>query len=190
VGGNLASVWHALKNEKSSQHWETTMEYVRLGLGQDVDSVNVRLDPGGAQGALSLLWRGQEIAESAYALSDGMLSYLCFVALFRLEADASLLVFDEPETHLHPELMNRVVGFLESIATRTNVLVCTHSDRFLDALTDPVRSAALMELDGERATRIVRTTKKRLEPWLDQYRGLGKVRAEGLQSVVFEEDAT
>ena len=188
VGANLVGVWHALKNEKSSQHWDTTMEYVRLGLGQEVDSVNVRLDPGGAQGALSLLWRGQESAEPAYSLSDGMLSYLCFVAMFRLEAPASLLVFDEPETHLHPDLLQRVVGFFESIATRSNVLLCTHSDRLLDALADPVKSAVLMDLDSERATRLLRTTEASLKPWLEKYRGLGRVRAAGLESEVFDSE--
>jgi hypothetical protein len=37
---NLANAYHALRTEHDEEHWRTIMDYVRLGLGDSVDSVN------------------------------------------------------------------------------------------------------------------------------------------------------
>ena len=184
-GANLANAFHALRNDKPHEHWRQTMEYVRLGLGTDVESIDSRVDPGGGQIALALRRRGVGQPEPAFSLSDGMLSYLAFVALFRLEAPTSLLVFDEPEVHLHPSLLGRVLGFFDAISEHTSVLLCTHSDRLLDGLSDPAGSAALIELDEHRGASIVRPDGPALEEWLKKYSGLGSLRADGYEPIVF-----
>jgi predicted ATPase len=108
-----------------------------------------------------------------------MLAYLSFVALFRLNTKKSLIAFDEPELHLHPELLLRVLGFFEEMAKERPVLLATHSDRLLDGLTDPARSVVLCELDERRATKLVRPDPDALRDWLTDYRGLGDVRGAG-----------
>jgi predicted ATPase len=188
MGGlNLANAFHTLRSNKSPKHFERTMEYVRLGLGDDVESIESPVDPGGGRIGLALRRVGAAQAEPAFTWSDGMLSYLAFVALFRLEAPAPLLVFDEPEVHLHPHLLQRVIGFFDAMGERTNVLICTHSDRLLDALPDPAAAARLMELDATRAVRIIEPDADVLKRWLEKYSGagLGTLRAEGLEPVVF-----
>ncbi len=182
---NLANCYFALRNDKSEQHWQTTMDYVRLGLGADIESVNTRVDPAGGRVALSLKRFGVEVQESAFALSEGMLTYLAYVALLRLEAPTSLLVLDELETHLHPRLINRLVAFLDTISERTTVLAFTHSDRLLDALPDPARSVLLLELTESHATQVRRPNEEALKTWLDVYAGLGDARAAGHQKSVF-----
>jgi len=187
---NLASAFHDLKNERSPQHWETTMDYVRLGLGEDIESINTRADAGGGSIGLTLKRRGIQRQEPAFTLSEGMLAYLAFVAIFRLEAPTSLLVFDEPDVHLHPSLLARVVGFAESIGERCPVLITTHSDRLLDYLSDPVGSAVLMELDEKRSTRLLRPDPELYAKWMKDYAGLGDLRADGAERSIFtREDA-
>ncbi|MEP7122984.1 MAG: AAA family ATPase [Byssovorax sp.] len=178
-GGNLASAFNSLRNEFSEAHWRETMDYVRLGLGQDVESINTRADPGGGVIALRLKYAGLDAQIPSFNLSDGMLAYLCFVALYRLNTKKSLIAFDEPETHLHPELLMRVLGFFEEMAKDRPVLLTTHSDRLLDGLSDPARSVVLCELDERRATRLVRPDADALREWLKDYRGLGDVRSAG-----------
>lgn len=186
LGGlGLANAYFKLRNERSPREWETTMEYVRLGLGEDVESINTRADAGGGSIGMTLKRRGVDKQESAYVLSDGMLAYLAFVAIFRLETPTSLLAFDEPELHLHPSLLARVVGFAESIGERCPVLITTHSDRLLDYLSDPVGSAILMELDEKRATRLLRPDPEMYAKWMDDYRGLGEIRAHGAERSIF-----
>lgn len=178
-GANLPNAWSALKNDFSEAHWRETMDYVRLGLGPDVESVNVRADPGGGSIALRLKYAGLDEQIPSFAISDGTLAYLAFVALYRLNTKKSLIAFDEPETHLHPELLQRVLGFFEAMAKERPVLLATHSDRLLDGLSDPARSVVLCELDERRATRLVRPDPDALRDWLTDYRGLGDVRGAG-----------
>jgi predicted ATPase len=53
-GRNLASVYFKLRNEFDDAHWAQTMDYVRLGLGDQIASVNTRVDPAGGNVALEL----------------------------------------------------------------------------------------------------------------------------------------
>jgi predicted ATPase len=178
-GNNLANAFHDLKNNLSEAHWQETMDYVRLGLGYNIESINTRSDPGGGSISLRLKYAGLDEQIPAFSLSDGMLSYLCFVALARLNTKKSLIAFDEPETHLHPELLMRVLDFLEAMADERPVLLATHSDRLLDGLTDPARSVVLCELDERRATRLVYPDAQALAEWLKDYRGVGDIRSAG-----------
>ncbi len=189
-GANLANVFQALKNDYSENHWQETMALVRMGLGQQIESINTRPDASGGFISLRLKYRGIDEQVPAFSLSDGMLAYLCWVALYRT-SDQSLLAFDEPEVHLHPELLARVVGFLEAIAEKRPVLIATHSDRLLDCLSEPARSVVLCEIDNELATRLVRPDAERLAEWLRDYRGLGDIRGAGhAQSVLTRHDVT
>jgi predicted ATPase len=122
----------------------------------------------------------------AAQLSDGMLAYLAFVALFRLQAERpSLVALDEPDLHLHPRLLMRVLDMFESMAQDNPVLVATHSDRLLDGLSDPAKSVVLCELDENQATRLVRPDPKALRDWLERYRGLGEIRGAGHEASIF-----
>src|SRR5439155_15678001 len=107
-------------------------------------------DPGGGTIALWLKYTSVDPQLPASALSDGSLAYLALVDLYRLPTHASLLAFDEPELHLHPELLMRALDFFEAMARDRPVLLATHSDRLLDGLSEPSRAAVLCELDEER----------------------------------------
>jgi predicted ATPase len=183
-GENLANAFAWLK-DRPGGHWETTMDWVRLGLGHDIETVLTEAQPGGGAIALSLRYKAEKVIP-AYALSDGMLAYLAFVAVFRLNGNNSLLAFDEPELHLHPELLARVVDFMEAAAECRPVLVATQSDALVDHLQEPAAAVVLCELDDKGTTQIVRPNPAALARWLDRYRGLGDIRAAGHQRSVMQ----
>jgi len=106
-----------------------------------------------------------------------------------LHAEHGFLAFDEPESHMHPELLVRVVWLLEEIAASCPVIVSTHSDRLLDALSEPARSVVLCELDETRSTRLRRPDPAALDRWLKRYRGVGELRSQGYAPHVFQEIA-
>ncbi|MFW9890078.1 MAG: AAA family ATPase [Candidatus Thorarchaeota archaeon] len=55
-----------------------------------------------------------------------------------------LLIFEEPEAHLHPRLVIEVVKLLVGLVNRkVNVLVTTHSQFFLSALNNHIRASKL-----------------------------------------------
>lgn len=177
-GSNLANVFHTLRNERPREHWDATMDFVRMGLGEAVESVNTRADAGGGAIAVALELAGQDDLLPAHALSDGQLAWLCFVALYRLDSERSLLGFDEPELHMHPELLVRVVQLFEEMARSHPVVIATHSDVLLDALTEPARSVRVCELEAG-ATRLRQLDAATLGRWMQRYRGVGHLRSEG-----------
>lgn len=186
-GSNLANVWHRLKNDFGARAWAAVMHDVRAGLGPDVEDVGTQADPSGGQVGLKVRFVDNTDIP-AFSLSDGMLVYLSFVALRHLpDPHRSLLAFDEPEGHLHPELLTRVVGLLEEVAEQRPLLLATHSDRLLDVLQDPAASAVLCDLGPDRTTRLRRPDPKALQSWLEDYRGLGDLRSHGYDASVFSE---
>ena len=177
LGSNLASVFHHLKN--GAPGWDETMDFVRLGLGDHVEEINVPAATAGYV-ALQMKLRGRDEPVPATALSDGQLAYLAMVALVRLPRPTRpLLAFDEPELHLHPELLSRVVQFFERLGRDQPVLLATHSDRLLDALSDPVKSVRVCDVDENGNGSIRELDAEALKLWLEKYRGVGDIRGSG-----------
>jgi predicted ATPase len=123
----------------------------------------------------------------AFAMSDGQLAYLALLGVLRLKRPVtpSLVAFDEPDLHLHPGLVRRLTSDLEIFGQQTSVVVATHSDALLDALSDPARSAVLCDLDERSATRCLRPDAEELQRWLESYRGLGELRSAGYEETIF-----
>jgi predicted ATPase len=182
-GRNLANVYHALRNQRD---WPQTLARVRLALGDQIEDVLTPADPSG--GRIGLAIRVAGVGEvPAFSMSDGQLAYLALLGVLRLQRPTppALVVFDEPDLHLHPSLARRVMADLETFARSTPVLAATQSDAMLDALTDPASASILCELDERHATQLVRPDREGLARWLEDYRGLGELRAAGYEGVVF-----
>ncbi|MBI2481419.1 MAG: AAA family ATPase [Planctomycetia bacterium] len=181
-GSNLPCVYHQLQNESSREQWDYTMELVRMGLGEWVESVNTRSDPGGGRIALSVKPRHTDTQIPAASLSDGQLAYLAFVALTQLPTERSVLCIDELELHLHPKMLSQVLSLLEVVAERVPVVVTTHSRRLLDLLSDPASSVAILDFDPQQwRTELRRFDAEALSDWLKDYDGLGKILDAGYQ---------
>jgi predicted ATPase len=190
-GQNLPNAYFSLRNERSADEWDHIMDLVRLGLGHWVESINTRPDGGGGKIALWLKLRNSDLQIPAVALSDGQLAYLGFVALTQLNAQRSLLCFDEPDLHLHPHLMARVLSLFQEVAERHPVILATHSRRLLDELDDPAESVAVCELNpDEFRTTVSRLNADRLGTWLESYDGLGQVLDAGYEASLLSNEPT
>jgi predicted ATPase len=60
-------------------------------------------------------------------LSDGTLRYLLWAAALLTPRPASLLVLNEPETSLHPDLLRPLADLIVTAAAHTQIVVVTHS---------------------------------------------------------------
>ena len=177
LGFNFASAWSALKNQSSSR-WQETMALVRLGIGDIIDTVNVDPDAGGGNIAVSVRFVGFAESIPAANLSDGQLSWLAFVALAQLNSKRSLLAIDEPELHLHPSLLGRVISMLAALKGAP-VIVSTHSDRVLEMLEDPVSAVRVCTLGPGGAVSISQIDAEELPRWLAEFGDLAQIRASG-----------
>lgn len=69
-----------------------------------------------------------------YPLSSGEISFIKFAAQVSLHIEnGSLLLLDEPETHLHPNFISRFVSLLDGLleATGSAAIIATHSVYFV-----------------------------------------------------------
>jgi predicted ATPase len=82
----------------------------------------------------SLSQPGMLRALPAAELSDGTLRYLLLVAALLSPRPPQLLVFNEPETSLHPELHKPLAELMLSVATRTQIVVVSHAERVVEQL--------------------------------------------------------
>lgn len=177
LGYNLANAWNELKNG-ASEDWQAALDLVRLGLGDHIDNVQLRADPGGGSVALSLRIKGLHDPVPAADLSDGQLSWLAFVAMAHLNVNRSLLAVDEPELHLHPSLLGRVISLLSTLPGGAPVILSTHSDRVLEMLEEPAEAIRVCALEGSRAV-VSRVDATELPRWLDEFGDIGQLRAAG-----------
>jgi len=183
-GADLASAFHALRNRPD---WPDTLETIRLVVDDDITDVTTPATASGGNIGLVVAYRTSG-SVPAFALSDGTLALLALIALMRLDggdAPRSLLVLDEPDLHLDPGAIGQVVALLQECSAHQPVVIATHSDRLLDCLSEPARSAILCDLDEQRRLRVRRPDRALLERWLKTYRGLGHLRAEGYDQLVF-----
>lgn len=88
-------------------------------------------------------------------LSDGTLRYLLLVAALLTPRPPGLMVLNEPETSLHPELLAPLGRLILAAARRTQIIVVSHAAPLINVLRDqPVTTVVELEKDfGE--TRIV-----------------------------------
>lgn len=178
-GRNLASVFQELRT-RGRAVWDPVMADVRKGLGQDVsDVVNPAKETTGFF-ELALRLDGRREVVHGAQLSAGQLSYLGLVALRHIEENFSLLVFDEPEVHLHPQLLVRATWLFEELAEKGPVIIATQADSMLDALSSDVESVRVISLNEKRETELHRLSAERLARWKAEYGSIGTLRREGL----------
>lgn len=136
-------------------------------------------DPGG--GKIGLEWVDARFSgrRAAEQMSEGMWSFLSLLAALLPVDPAQLIAFDEPDAHLHPSALRRLVGLLEEASSQATVVLTTHSSRILDELEDPARSLVICEPTDDG------TSMRELDPdharaWLEAYDGPSALRKRGL----------
>jgi predicted ATPase len=71
---------------------------------------------------------------SAAELSDGTLRYLLWIAALLSPRPAQLLVLNEPETSLHPDLLPALGRLMAKASERSQIFVVSHARRLIDTL--------------------------------------------------------
>lgn len=114
---------------------------------------------------LQLAQRGMLRPLRTAELSDGTVRFLLWAAALLSPQPPSLMVLNEPETSLHPDLVRPLASLIRTAAAHTQVVVVTHSKALLEHLdTVPVGDA-----DAESAA---------VE--IPLYKDFGETRIEGL----------
>jgi len=71
---------------------------------------------------------------SAAELSDGTLRYVLWIAALLTPRPPALMVLNEPETSLHPDLLAPLARLIGQAAKKSQIIVVTHASRLIEAL--------------------------------------------------------
>jgi predicted ATPase len=119
--------------------------------------------------------RGQTIP--ATRLSDGTLRYLCLLAILCDPNPPPVVCIEEPELGLHPDVLPGLADLLVEASTRCQLIVTTHSDILVDALSETPESVVICERRNG-VTVLHRLVAEELAIWLEKYR-LGQLWTRG-----------
>ncbi len=142
-----------------------------------------RMDfPPVAAGSLTMTWKERQYTQPLYThqLSEGTLRFIWLVTLLQSPGLPTMTLIDEPEVSLHPEMLRLLSGLFREAATRTQLIVATHSERLVGFL-EPSELLAC-DLDEQGGTVVTRASNLDLSAWLGEYSlgqlwGLGRLGA-------------
>ena len=97
---------------------------------------------------------------------------MALLALLLSPSLPPLICIEEPELGLHPDAVSLLAEVLADAADRTQLIVATHSETLVSALTEQANSVLVCE--NREGTVLHRVESEKLRHWLDKYR-LGEI---------------
>ncbi len=128
-------------------------------------------------GSVQIFFTEEDTSIPATRLSDGALRYLCLLAILYNPKPPPVVCIEEPELGLHPDIVAGLAKHLRAASERMQLIVTTHSDILIDALSDTPESIVVFE-NHDGATRMNRLDPDELNEWLEEYR-LGQLWTSG-----------
>ena len=169
-GKNLGMVLNRLEgNSKAKNQLLTALRQLYHG----IDDYHVQVEAGSVQ----VFLKEGNVPIPATRLSDGTLRYLCLLAILCNPRLPPLVCIEEPELGLHPDILPGLANLLREASERCQIIVTTHSDTLVDALTDTPESIVVCEKENGQ-TKLKRLDKGELSHWLEKYR-LGELWTSG-----------
>jgi predicted ATPase len=122
-----------------------------------------------AAGMLTMTWRDSNYKKPFFMqeLSEGTLRFIWLVSLLQSPGLSTITMIDEPEVSLHPELLSILADLMREASKRTQLIVATHSDRFIRFL-EP-KEIVVMDRDDDGDTTAAWGDSLDLDEWLKEY---------------------
>lgn len=160
-GADLAAAWQTIREIGDRAALDAAVEHAFPGAQVDVQ---VRGERFGLRMQQHGLLRPLDAAE----LSDGTLRYLLWIAALLTPRPPALLVLNEPETSLHPDLLPALGRLIAQAARQSQVIVVSHAPRLLAALEQEGAVLALQRLELDKdlgETRLAQLAMDEIPRW-------------------------
>ena len=105
----------------------------------------------------------------ATRLSDGTIRFVAILATLLSPTSPPLVCIEEPELGLHPDAVAIIAELLIEASSRMQLVVTTHSDELVSALTSQPDAIIACERPGA-GTELRRLEPEKLSHWLEDYR--------------------
>ncbi len=170
-GDNLPLVLYNL-NQKSINFEDSINEAMKSILPK---TRRLRALPSGRL-SLTVEWYFEGIDDEAFYLnemSDGTVRMLCWATILHSPLLPSLIVIDEPELGLHVSWMPILAEWIKKAATKTQIIITTHSPDLLDHFTDCLENVLCFYPENRTHFSIKSLSKEMLQPKLEEGWQLG-----------------
>ncbi|RJP19355.1 MAG: chromosome segregation protein SMC [Candidatus Omnitrophota bacterium] len=131
-----------------------------------IDDISTRIHGGTIQ--IFLHEKGSRNPIPATRLSDGTIRFLCLLTILCHPSPPPLICIEEPEMGLHPDALPIIAELLVEASHRTQLVVTTHSDSLISALTHVPECILVCEKELTGTT-LRRLEKDALQKWLETY---------------------
>lgn len=135
--------------------------------------------------SLTVEWYFEGIQEAFYLneMSDGTVRMLCWATILHSPLLPSLIVIDEPELGLHVSWMPILAEWIKKAATKTQIIITTHSPDLLDHFTDRLENVLCFYSENRTHFSVKSLSKELLEPKLEEGWQLGDLYRVGDPSI-------
>jgi predicted ATPase len=128
-GSNLAAALQTILEIRSDTVLAKAVEDAFPGSSLSIEDRNGRFE-------VQLQQHGLLRPLSAAELSDGTLRYLLWVAALLTPHPPQLMVLNEPETSLHPDLLPALARLIVAAAAQAQIIVVSHAEALIRTLTE------------------------------------------------------
>jgi predicted ATPase len=128
-GADLAAAIQTIRELGADDLLDAAVEDAFPGSRLSVENIDGRF-------ALTMAQHGLLRPLATAELSDGTLRYLLWIAALLTPRPPALMVLNEPETSLHPDLLAALARLIARAAERTQVIVVTHARPVVSALAE------------------------------------------------------
>ncbi len=163
-GEDLAPYLYYLR-ESDRNRFEAILDSLRSAF-PDFEELSF---PPVAAGVLAMTWKDRKFNKPIYMneLSEGTLRFLWLVSLLQSPNLSTVTMVDEPEVSLHPELLSLLADLMREASKRTQLIVATHSDRFIRFLKP--EEVIVMDIDEGGCSTATWADSMDLDEWLAEY---------------------
>ncbi|MBI4859229.1 MAG: AAA family ATPase [Candidatus Riflebacteria bacterium] len=167
---DLSNLGLVLNDLAHSDRWKDFKALLRRFFPRFSD-LSIRVQAGHVQ--IYLHEAGLSSAIPATRLSDGTLHFIALLVILMRPEVASLICIEEPDLGLHPDAVALLAPILVEASRVTQIVVTTHSDALVSALTGQPESVLVADhhTDG---THFIRLEADKLRSWLKKYQ-LGEI---------------
>ena len=163
-GGDLVPYLYYLR-ESDKDRFAAVVDTLKVAF-RDFEALSF---PPVAAGMLAMTWKDKNFEKPLYMneLSEGTLRFLWLVSLLQSPSLSTITMIDEPEVSLHPELLSLLADLMREAAKRTQLIVATHSERFIRFLQP--EEVVVMDIDEDGNAVANWSESLDLESWLAEY---------------------
>jgi len=162
-GHNLMTILNRIKNNHSLSYDKIEEAIKKINpYFKDINSA--------AFGSkLYLVLREECLAKSVSIeqISEGTLSYLLLLSILFNPEKGNLICIEEPETNLHPDMINTISNAIKEASKETQIIITTHSPLLLNLFE--IEDVLIFEKSDRNETEVKIKSSDEFEDWMDDF---------------------